>query len=363
VLRALNGGIVTKVVYLENPEKAIPQDERPNEPIEVAADTERDAIETAEANGRIVAVLRIGDRPPTRDELARAYIDGTVLPPGVGKLGLPAVPPHFGFTGVPLYDPILGPKPLKDECFLNGGDGKLKAGIGPGGVLGGLDATDVVAEFTRGDRREATVSNVVCLCAPRFVIRRVELMSGGLANAVAPGGTVQVVSRSVFRYRSYAEEMLGRERTLGLIARQRPAEFDALTVLHALGTSVKLRGFASTSGIQVAAVIVQPDELTSFPSRLMLTKSVDPAGPYKSGDVVTITLKYANNTRQPITDLVISDSLNGRLEYVDGTAAGDRPSNVTTADNEAGSKVVRFDIPGPIPPAGTGVVVFQVKVR
>lgn len=363
VLKVLAGGVVTKVIYLENPEKAIPQEERPDQPIEVAADTERDAVETADANGRIVAVLRIGDRPPTRDELAAAAIDGTVLLPGASKLGLPAVPPHFGCSSVPLYDPILGPKPTPEECLLNGGDGGDRAGIGPGGRLGGLDVTDVVAEYTRGDKREATVSNVVCLCSPRFVMRRVERLAGGLTSTLSPGGATQVVVRSVFKQRAYAEEVIGRERTLGLISRQRPAEFDALTVLHALGTAVHLRGFGSASGVQVAAGVVQPDELTSLPNRLVLTKSVEPTGPYQPGDVVTITLKYANNTLQPLTDMVISDSLSGRLEYVPGSAAADRPSNVTTEANEAGSSVIKFDIPGPIPPAGTGVVVFKVKVR
>jgi uncharacterized repeat protein (TIGR01451 family) len=363
VQRAAGGGVVTKVLYLENPEKAIPVEELPNQPIEVAADTERDAVETAEANGRVVAVLRVGDRAPSRDELARAYVDGTVLLPGETKLGLPGVPPAFGCSAVPLYDPILGPKPLKEECFPNGGDGGPRVGIGPGGRLGGLDPTDAAAEWTRGDRREATVSNVVCLCSPRFVARRAEVAPGGLNATVAPLGAVQVVGRSVFRFRAYAEEFVGRERTLGLIARQRPAGLDTLVVLNAVIGTAHTQAVGMTEGVRQVSVVVQPDELTSFPARLTLTKSVDPPGPYQPGDVVTISLKFANNTRQPIRDLVISDSLSPRLEYVPGTAASDRPSNVTTADNEAGSSVIRFDIPGPIPPAATGVVVFKVKIR
>ena len=41
----------------------------------------------------------------------------------------------------------------------------------------------------------------------------------------------------------------------------------------------------------------------------------------------------------------------------------DRPANVTTQPNEAGSVTVRFDIPGPIPPGGYGVVTFKARVR
>ena len=73
--------------------------------------------------------------------------------------------------------------------------------------------------------------------------------------------------------------------------------------------------------------------------------------------------RYYNNTRMPVTDLILSDSLAARLEYVVGSAAADRPSNVTLADNEVGSQIIRFEIPGPIPPAASGLVVFKVKVR
>jgi hypothetical protein len=363
IVRALGGGTITKVIYLENPEKAIPQEERPNEPIEVAADTERSAVEMADASGRIVAVLRIGDRVPTREELARSYLDGTVLLPGETRLHAPSVPPVIGCQAVPLYDPILGPKPLKEECFPNGGDGGNRIGIGPGGQLGGLDPTDAAVEYTRGDRREATVSNIVCLCAPRFVARRVELLPAGLSGAIYSQGVAQVVSRDVFRQRASAEEFLVRERTLGLIARSRPASLDIALMPMIIASTQKTQAIGMTEGIKQVAVVVQPDELTSFPARLTLTKTVDPPGPYQSGDVVTISLKFANNTRQPVKDLVISDSLGPRLEFVDGSAASDRPSNITTADNDVGSKIIRFDIPGPIPPTGTGLVVFKVKIR
>jgi uncharacterized repeat protein (TIGR01451 family) len=96
---------------------------------------------------------------------------------------------------------------------------------------------------------------------------------------------------------------------------------------------------------------------------LILTKSVDPPGTVEQGSVVTITIRYANYTRKPVNDLVISDSLSGRLEYVPGSAAADRPSSVTTSANEAGSLIVRFDLPGTIQPGTSGIVQFKAKVR
>ena len=360
---AAAGGVITKVIYLENPDKAIPLAERKNEALEVLAESEREAIELAELSGRIVAVLRIGNRAPSQKDLGDAFIVGTILLPGANKLSAPSVPPLFASGGIPLYDPILGPRPSQDECFLNGGDRGNAVGIGPDGKLGNLEPTDTVAEYSRGEKREVTVSNVVCLCSPRFVARRVETMPVGLNNAIAIVGAKQVFGQSVFKHRQFAEEMASRERTLGFDSRQRPGAAVALTLLHAVGSLHGLKAFAMSEGVQAVGVVVQVDEENSFPNRLTLTKSVEPQGPYQPGDVVTITLKYANNTRQPIKDIILSDSLSPRLEHVPGSDLADRLSNVTVTESETGTTVVRFDIPGPIPPNGTGTAVFKVKIR
>jgi uncharacterized repeat protein (TIGR01451 family) len=94
-----------------------------------------------------------------------------------------------------------------------------------------------------------------------------------------------------------------------------------------------------------------------------VTKSVDPKGTVAQGTEVTITLKYRNGFPEPVSDIVLSDSLSGRLEYIPGSAQSDRPVNVTTRTNEAGSVVVRFEIPGPIPAGQTGLVTFKARVR
>jgi uncharacterized repeat protein (TIGR01451 family) len=363
--RVLAGGVVTKVIYLENPAVAVPQEAKANSPIEITTDSERSALIEAESNGRIAAVLRLGDRAPKKEELAETYLPGTILLPGETKLGKPSYPPLFGAeSAIPLYDPILGPRTPSEECFPNGGDGGLKAGIGPGGVAGGLDTTDVIAEYTKGNKREVTTSNVVCLCAPRFVTRRVEAGIGAYRSSFSSQLMIQVVSKNIFDHKDRVEEYVGRERTLGLNSRLRPSIGVSMVALHAVGSTTGTKILASNEGLQIAGAVVSPEELTLFPSRLTVTKSVDPASPYQSGDIVTVTLKYSNNTRQAITDLVISDLLSPRLEYVAGTAAAaNHISTVTTSENDAGATTIRFDIPGPIRPGDNGYVVFKVKIR
>ncbi len=81
------------------------------------------------------------------------------------------------------------------------------------------------------------------------------------------------------------------------------------------------------------------------------------------GDVVTFNLKYTNPGARPITGVVLSDSLTGRLEYIPGSARTDRDAVFTTQINEAGSVILRWEIPGPLLPGHTGTVSFQARVR
>jgi uncharacterized repeat protein (TIGR01451 family) len=363
VQRAFAGAVITKVIYLENPERAIPSSATADRPIEIRSDTERDALLESETSGRIVAILRLGDREPDSEDLERFSIDGTVLLPGEKHLGVPAMPPPLPCVGVPLYDPILGPKADPEECFPNGGDGGNRLGIGPGDRLGGLDTTDVSAEYTAGGKRRVTTSNIVCICSPRFVIRRSEILPAGFSNRSLLGHVQQMTHQNIFLQRERSIASVAREKSLAFGSRLRPGAMLNSEMLHALGTRSRPQAAYRVDGIRAVGAFHEPDELTSIPEGLVLTKSVEPAGPVAQLETLTITLTYTNTGRKPITDLVLSDSLSPRLEYVPGSAAADRPSNVTTIPNEAGSTVVQFELPGPIPPSTKGIVQFKVKVR
>jgi uncharacterized repeat protein (TIGR01451 family) len=361
--KAFASTVVTKVIYLEDPTRAIPVDTTPDTPLELGELTEADALKAAAADGRIVAVLRFGDRKPDADELARAAVPGTVLLPGEQTLKAPAAAPAFAQWAVPMYDPILGPKPASEECLTDGGDKGAQAGIGPGLRLGGLDPTDVALTYTLNNKRRVATSNEVCVCSPRYVIRRVDL---------SPAGVRVRAMYDVIHQRTVAMESWLRLPTAAVMARERPVE--TLTRLRS-AMAVAVQGthtfvglsapqiLYSVTGTRSVAVAIEPEEITNYPNEFVVTKSVEPTTAVKPGDVVTFTIQYHNGTRAPATDLMLSDSLSGRLEYVPGSAQSDRPANVTTVSNEVGSVVVRFEIPGPVPPGQGGTIKFQAKVR
>jgi uncharacterized repeat protein (TIGR01451 family) len=360
--KALAGALVTKVVYLEDPTRAVPVESRLDQPLEFTEVTEDAAVKAAEENGRLVAVLRFGDRRPDADELAREAVPGTVLLPGEQHLAAPAAPPVFKWCGVPLYDPIAGPRLPAEECFTDGGDTGPRLGIGPLGRLGGLNPTDVALEYTLLGKRRVTTSNPVCVCAPRFVIRRVDVAPGGLRVVAGPDSLSQTVGGVVILNRVPPLAVANRLKPVGFVTRLRAALIVNVEGVHTFVGVSAPQLVASASGVRVVSSAVEPEEITNV-NELVVTKEVEPAGPVQVGDEVTFTIRFRNGTLSPVSDLVLSDSLSGRLEYVPGSAQSDRPVNVTTVPNEAGSVVVRFELPGPVPPGQTGTVKFKARVR
>jgi uncharacterized repeat protein (TIGR01451 family) len=81
------------------------------------------------------------------------------------------------------------------------------------------------------------------------------------------------------------------------------------------------------------------------------------------GDVITFVLKYSNHGGRPITDVAVTDSLAGRLEYVPGSAESDRDAVFTTQENEAGSVILRWEIGGRLMPGESGRLRFKARVR
>ena len=98
---AMAGQLVTRVVYLEDPDTAIPVEQTPvtNRPVEAAE--YQDALEVADRMGRPVAIVRIGSAAPPRS---------------------PALLPQF-FFGNPIWAPIYQPEiatPLPEAAAVPG---------------------------------------------------------------------------------------------------------------------------------------------------------------------------------------------------------------------------------------------------
>ena len=363
--RALGGSVITKVVYLEDPERAIPAEFGLNAPVEIPAGSEGEAVKEAVANGRLVAVVRLGNRIPSADWLKASAIDGTILLPGDNRLKSPALPPTLPAYAVPLFDPILGPKWPAGECFVDGGDKGDPLGIGPNGRLGGLDPTDVGVEYSMAGKRRVTASNVICLCVPRFVIQRAEAAPGGFDVPVGIKAHLGAVAPQGIRDRAAAMSENSREKPVGLAARQRTMAFiGSVGTSFFIGSSQPLV-LGQVDGIAVKGAVVEPEVLTAYPGAapLTVTKYVDSTGPVESGSIVTFTIRYLNTGNRPISDVVVSDSLSGRLEYVPGSNQSDRAANFSAGANEVGSMVVRWELPGVILPGQGGVVKFKAKVR
>jgi uncharacterized repeat protein (TIGR01451 family) len=363
IARVLQGGYVFKVVYLEDPTKAIPVEAKPDQPLEFTELSEGDAFQAARDSGRLVAVVRLGDRKVEREDLARLAIPGTVLLPGANALPSPTMPPQFPAFGVAMYDPILGPKYPGEECLTDGGDKGPRLGIGPLGKVGGLNTTDVALEYTVGGKRRVATSNEVCICAPRYVMRKSEIAPNGIQLAMGVGATKQGYGPQIGNRNIMLAAALNNVKPVGAITRTSLGLVVVRNGIAAFEGFSKAQGIVTISGVKVVVGSLEPDEITNTPNQFVVTKSVSPSGPVQPGDIVTFTIAYRNATLLPATDIILSDSLSARLEYVPGSAVFDRPTNATTLDNEAGSVIVRFEIPGPIAPGQSGQVQFKAKVR
>ena len=193
----------------------------------------RDPLAEARDLGRPMLVVRFGGRVPPPEELVYGSVPGTILMPGDKALPPPRVGPCLPWVGCGFYDPILGPRPPTEECFHDGGDHGLRAGIGPDGKLHGLDPEDTVGEYTdAAGRRRVVCSNEVCLCSPRFGVMRSELPLVVNETAVVLGDTRSFSSQNLveqgtpsLQKQQYAElkSVVSREKPSGSTGRRASA--------------------------------------------------------------------------------------------------------------------------------------------
>jgi uncharacterized repeat protein (TIGR01451 family) len=364
VTRILSGSFITKVIYLECPAVAAPVLTEPDQPIEteIRPGPGRDPVAEARARGRVLLIVRVGEREYTPQELAARSVPGTILVPGEPALAPALAPPTLPWACWPTFDPLVGPRRASEECVCDGGDHGLPAGIGPDGRLHGLDPADTVAEYADSKgRRHVAVSNCVCLFAPRYGVIRMELTLAAHHAVTVPVATEAVQEQILLEGRLQSREKLQLVAAEELYGRQRPS--GAETVVGVFRIDQFQETVLVTGRMKGADVVGVCPPLPPGPDRpLCLTKWLDrPAA--RVGDVVTFVLRYTNQGGRPITEVVVSDSLINRLEYVPGTAVSDREAAFTTEPNEAGSTILRWEVAGQLLPGQSGLVRFQARLR
>lgn len=81
------------------------------------------------------------------------------------------------------------------------------------------------------------------------------------------------------------------------------------------------------------------------------------------GDIISFTIRFDNVGEQPLKNLVITDSLAPRLEYVDKSQQSSIPADFSISPNDAGSSVLRWELEEGLKAGDGGLVRFSCKVR
>ena len=89
IFAALEGRLVTRVVFLEDPQTAVPLAQGPDGPVAIDVPEYQDPLQIADLRGRVVAILRIGSVSPPQAEVLQ----------------------HQFYFGHPSWAPIFEPQP------------------------------------------------------------------------------------------------------------------------------------------------------------------------------------------------------------------------------------------------------------
>ncbi len=240
---AIQGRMITKVVYLEQPQLALP--------FELSGDTavrtvepRANLIEEADKAGRPLALIRLGGRLPAPNETQGAFF-GNGAPVLVGKV---SNRPHEGAVSFSAAEPrvqlashndspnasgfkqnrsgLIAASPalaeqFPDEYLFDGGDRDYPVHY-DGVLMMGVETEDTVAEFRdhNGDRK-VKASNRVAIYSPRFAaVRSFTSISEG-TNIQRPISNVDQVQGAALRQKVGGKTGVQRDRVQGVRMRSR----------------------------------------------------------------------------------------------------------------------------------------------
>jgi uncharacterized repeat protein (TIGR01451 family) len=405
--------LVTQVIYLEDPEQALPLHLPKDEIPVVTLSPAEDPLKLAMALGRVMAIVRLGARRPTDDELLNlggSGLAGTTHCPFTGPVGAPCSLPCGPVCGT--APPTGRPWIPRDEFLCDGGDHAEPAHFGGDGGLRGIDPRDAVLQFNDDRRARILPTNLVCIYAPRFAEVRASvgpneaLMVETPLNAriteresTAEGRLrarrfVQNQGAEAARHRARASAMAGRvfageheelrvlsgyDATLSVVrftllqgpeqSRNREKAGAIRDTSHFLAIktaeSAIVKGIVQGAGEAVMTWTPRETVGVEVPPNkpgLAVIKRVS-ASEAEQGDTVTFAIQFRNMGNTPITAVSIVDSLLPRLAYVPGSAKGPKGTVFTAEENRVGSTELRWDLPGAIAPGAEGYVSFEAMVR
>ena len=409
---AVRGRMVTQVVYLEAPEQALPIAYPKKDIPVVTLSPVESPMKIAPALGRVMAIVRVGGRAPTVEELSGAAdfpLDTRSCPFSSADGNRCGVP-----CGAASCLPARSDRPWmpKDEFLCDGGDGGAAASFGSLGGVRGVDPRDTVVRFQADDRPRILPTNRVCLYAPRFAAVRASVganQNKTVIHLVENDLTQQDVTihakqgAKKLTQNQMAELARHRARASNLRSRQYAGEKAEVRVLHGYDVPTHVAGHVEVRALEIAkqrqqgnvfrvklkadgiktaetAVVTglveglgqkvmawKPQEMAGVevpPDKpgLMVLKQVD-ASEAEPGDVVTFTIRYRNMGNVPIRSVSVLDSLLPRLEYEPRSALGPAGTVFTSKENAAGSSELRWDLPEAVAPGQEGYVQFRAKVR
>lgn len=316
----------------------------------------------------------------------------------------------------PSFQPVMPndyPDP-RSEYLCDGGDRGKKAGVGVGGALFNVDPMDTIAQYVDAKgRQKISVSNVVCLFAPRFaevrLLQNVEAYDNRVLavrlesdrGAIAHAG---VLADSENKQVRSANMVIEEKRASQLRMAQGARDFYEVLVLEGLEERLGWALLLTETAPRVAIVEQQPvlqsrivyaktmtrvqfpqivamsqgvgqvvstwtqfeavgvEERPAKPSLLRLSKIASRSSA-EIGDEVEFTIVYENTGEETLKFVAVVDNLTARLEYIPNSAKSSREAVFTAQANEVGSSELRWELKEPLAGGQSGTVTFKTRVR
>jgi uncharacterized repeat protein (TIGR01451 family) len=188
--------------------------------------------------------------------------------------------------------------------------------------------------------------------------RLVDQQRGILFDSVVPPTPVgSKVAAQVSADRAMVDLALGRE-WADLIE----GRIEVITLINPESLQVEIgsQEAVAVSDTKSAAEFILYETPDGCTMRLTKTASHQLAN---SGDRIRFTIRFENVGTQKLGNAVILDSLSPRLNYIEGSQQCSVEARFSLEPNEAGSKILRWDIQLPIESQQSGVVSFDCEIR